>query len=105
MSKPTKASINLGNETHARGFNDGLNARPKTIKKTHAHAHRYHIGYRLGEAERLTTMKAALATDNNGVITAHYRKSEDNPVVKALMAQGEKEIGFFKKLKNWMFGG
>lgn len=85
MSKPTKASINLGNETHARGFNDGLNARPKTIKKSHAHAHRYHIGYRLGEAERLTTMKAALATNDAGIVTCSF---ERNTVVPAPEPKG-----------------
>ena len=86
MSKPTKASINLGNETHARGFNDGLNARPKTIKKSHAHAHRYHIGYRLGEAERLTTMKAALAVEMQqgmNVVTHSYRMVDTKPIDKS----------------------
>lgn len=82
MSKPTKASINLGNETHARGFNDGLNARPKTIKKSHAHMHRYHIGYRLGEAERLTAMKAALCTSSDGVETRSYQRSTVTPPPK-----------------------
>lgn len=85
MSKPTKASINLGNETHARGFNDGLNARPKTIKKSHAHAHRYHIGYRLGEAERLTTMKAALAVEMHhgmNVVTHSYQTADTKPEAK-----------------------
>lgn len=58
------SEINLGNATYERGFNDGLNGRPKTIKKTHRHAHRYHIGYRAGDRERNTTRQAALAVDS-----------------------------------------
>ena len=98
MKNPSRASINLGNETHARGFNDGLNARPKTIKKSHAHAHRYHIGYRLGEAERLTTMKAALAVEMHqgmNVVTMHYHHNSP-------FAPGEKPKGFLSRFIAWI---
>lgn len=86
MSKPTRASINLGNATHARGFNDGLNGRPKTIKKSHAHAHRYHTGYILGVVERDTSMRSAMEVEMNqglNVSTRVYQvedtKPEDKP--------------------------
>lgn len=42
------SEINLGNQTYDRGFADGMASRPKSIKKTHRHAHRYHVGYRHG---------------------------------------------------------
>lgn len=86
MSKPTRASINLGNETHARGFNDGLNGRPKTIKKSHAHAHRYHSGYAMGMTEYRSTTRSAMEVEMHqglNVSTRVYRvedtKPEDKP--------------------------
>lgn len=94
MTQQTKASINLGNETHARGFNDGLNGRPKTIKKTHVHAHRYHIGYRLGQAEAKTTMRAALSHNDNGVQTRNY-------VGEAVVSPPVKR-GFLSRIMAWV---
>lgn len=87
MSKPTPESINLGNVTYARGFNDGLNGRPVTIKKSHAHIHRYNKGYRLGEAEKNRTMSAALDVgkhmhDSLNVSTMAYTAAELYPETK-----------------------
>ena len=46
------SEINLGNETYHRGYQDGLAGVPKNIKKSHRHAHRYHIGYRHAQEYR-----------------------------------------------------
>ena len=99
------SEINLGNETYDRGFNDGLNGRPKTIKKTHRHAHRYHIGYRAGERERTTTMQAALAVDDNGIQTRVYTGTpEPQAPVKDLIANLGKPKGFWARFRDWLLG-
>lgn len=85
MSKPTPESINLGNVTHARGFNDGLNGRPKTIKKSHAHIHRYHKGYALGVVERSTTMRSAMDVQLDmgvSISTRVYQVEDTKPETK-----------------------
>ena len=99
MSKPTKASINLGNETHARGFNDGLNGRPRTIKKSHAHAHRYHSGYGLGVTERNTTMRSAMDVqlDVHGSISTRVYQVED-------IKPADKPKGLWGRFMTWFRG-
>lgn len=99
MSKPTRASINLGNATHARGFNDGLNGRPKTIKKSHAHAHRYHTGYILGVVERDTSMRSAMEVEMNqglNVSTRVYQVEDTKPE--------DKPKGLLNRLITWLRG-
>ena len=58
----TRASVNLGNQTYDRGVSDGLHNRPKAIKKSHAHAHRYHAGYRHGIEQRLNVRRSQVAS-------------------------------------------
>lgn len=99
MSKPTRASINLGNVTHARGFNDGLNGRPKTIKKSHAHAHRYHTGYILGVVERDTSMRSAMGIEMNqglNVSTRVYQVEDTKPE--------DKPKGLWDRFMTWFRG-
>lgn len=99
MSKPTRASINLGNATHARGFNDGLNGRPKTIKKSHAHAHRYHTGYILGVVERDTSMRSAMEVEMNqglNVSTRVYQVEDTKPE--------DKPKGLWARFMAWFRG-
>lgn len=70
------ASVNLGNQTYDRGVADGIHGRPKSIKKTHAHAHRYHIGYRQGEKARARSGYAAVHMPTaDGVQTAFHGES------------------------------
>lgn len=76
MKNPSRASINLGNETYSRGFNDGLNGRPATIKKSHRHLHRYNKGYALGAAEQQRTMHAAVNIDNEGVMQSFIKHAD-----------------------------
>jgi len=101
------SEINLGNDTYHRGFNDGLNGRPKTIKKTHRHVHRYHIGYKAGQAEARTTMRAALAQDDNGVRSLAYQAEHLNLVipkpVEDLQASFTKPT-LWQRAKRWLFG-
>lgn len=113
------SEIHLGNETYSRGFNDGLNGRPKTIKKSHRHAHRYHAGHRQGMEERNTTMRSALAINNQGIQTRSYTGSAingglgrvcdpqlvvvDSPV-KELVANLGKPKGFWARFKTWLRG-
>ena len=116
MSKPTRASINLGNVTHARGFNDGLNGRPKTIKKSHAHAHRYHTGYLLGVVERDTSMRSALTTNEDEVVTRSYIRNPEKAVItsygnireaeKALreIAQNARPVSLWDRFMTWFRG-
>lgn len=83
--KQTPASINLGNQTYDRGVSDGLHNRPKAIKKTHTHAHRYHAGYRHGIEQRLNVRRDRVAsfTDYNGVqIDVHGEGAKDIKAVK-----------------------
>lgn len=104
MSKPTRASINLGNATHARGFNDGLNGRPKTIKKSHAHAHRYHTGYLLGVVERDTSMRSALATNEDAVVTMNYKRHTPTPSTEGLIVQGSRPVSLWGRFMAWFRG-
>jgi hypothetical protein len=68
------ASLNLGNQTYDRGVSDGLHGRPKAIKKTHTHAHRYHAGYRHGNEQRLDVRRHRVSEFNNpdGVVIATH---------------------------------
>lgn len=105
--KQSPASVNLGNQTYDRGVSDGLHGRPKAIKKTHTHAHRYHAGYRHGNEQRLNVRRGRVAsfTDYNGVQTnVHGEGAVDlaNPVVRALVRQQNKPTGFWGKLKSWL---
>lgn len=97
MTKQTRESINLGNDTYARGFNDGLNGRPVTIKKSHAHAHRYYKGHAAGGLERSTTMRSALAIEEEGVMQSFIKHSE---LIKRLETE-EKPKGFLSRLFTW----
>ncbi|MBO6275874.1 MAG: hypothetical protein J6N20_00265 [Pseudomonas sp.] len=76
-----QSEINLGNETYNRGYLDGLAGNPKTIKKTHRHAHRYHIGYRHGQDETKRTTGAPLILTNNNVAHVHHKIPAGNPFV------------------------
>lgn len=99
------SEINLGNSTYARGFNDGLNGRPKTIKKSHRHAHRYHIGYKAGQAEHRTTMRAALSTSDSGIETRNfYRVPETPSPVSDLIQNLGKPKGFWARFRDWLLG-
>lgn len=74
--KQSPASVNLGNQTYDRGVSDGLQNRPKAIKKSHAHAHRYHAGYRHGIEQRLNLRRwsadtASFKNDDGIEITTH----------------------------------
>lgn len=111
-AQQNRSEVFLGNETYARGFNDGLNGRPKTIKKTHRHAHRYHTGYRHGQAEANTTMQAALSRDVDGVRQVAYANAlgqtrlgaADESPVKELVANLGKPKGFWQRFKAWLVG-
>lgn len=122
-AQQNRSEIFLGNETYARGFNDGLNGRPKTIKKTHRHAHRYHTGYRHGQAEAKTTMQAALSRDVDGVRQVAYanelgrtrlassvRQMRERPEtliekpIDELIGNLGKPRGFWQRFKAWLLG-
>lgn len=113
-AQQNRSEVFLGNETYKRGFNDGLNGRPKTIKKTHRHVHRYHIGYRQGQAEAKATQASALHQDNNGIRNVAYLEtpgwsmSADGHVniktpAEELKANFERP-SFWARLKRWLFG-
>lgn len=106
-AQQNRSEVFLGNETYARGFNDGLNGRPKTIKKTHRHAHRYHIGYKAGLAEKQTTMRAALSVDMDGIQTNNYERGQSlgdyrSPVNELI--DGFEKPSFWQRAKRWLFG-
>lgn len=99
-----KSEINLGQETYNRGYADGLAGNPKTIKKTHRHAHRYHIGYRHGQDQlkRQTTEPLTIVSQN--VAHVHHKlPAQENAVVRALIDQQKKgSTGFWARLRRWM---
>ena len=100
------ANINLGNQTYDRGVSDGLHGRPKAIKKTHTHAHRYHAGYRHGVEQRLNIRRERVSSfkDDNGVqVNVHGEGAQElNPLVRVLIAKQSKPTGFWGTLKSWL---
>lgn len=90
--KQTKASINLGNQTYERGYADGLANRPKSIKKSHAHAHRYHAGHRRG-VEDFKRRRTSMATK---------AVQEDNGVVRVLYTEPAKKQGLLARIAAWI---
>lgn len=98
MSKNTQrnqSEINLGNETYHRGYGDGVAGLPKTIKKTHRHAHRYHIGYRHGvdASKRLISVnspKTMVRVDETGVAQTLFQLPAGKPK------------GIWAKFKAWL---
>ncbi|AXC36504.1 hypothetical protein HOT57_gp60 [Pseudomonas phage phCDa] len=103
------SEINLGNETYNRGYADGSAGNPKTIKKSHRHAHRYHIGYRHGQDQaKRETGPAFEVLDGNDVVRVHHRirsASLANNFAPAhdLYPSG-KPRGFWAKFKAWLKG-
>lgn len=85
-----QSEINLGTETYNRGYRDGLAGNPKTIKKSHRHAHRYHIGYRHGvdQTKRETGKPLTLVHEN--VAHVHH---------KLLTA---KSTGYWSRFLHWI---
>lgn len=86
-----QSEINLGNDTYNRGYADGVAGNPKTIKKTHRHAHRYHIGYRHGQdqTKRVTGPVVSLP---DGHVQHEYHKIRSAsglaaPVKKGLVSR------------------
>lgn len=100
MSKNTQrnqSEINLGNETYNRGYADGAAGNPKTIKKTHRHAHRYHIGYRHGQDQTKRMTGPALTTPDGHVRHVHHKLTAED----AHRVLG-KPNGFWAKFKAWL---
>lgn len=91
-----KAEINLGNQTYDRGVADGIAGRDKNIKKTHKHAHRYHIGYRHGLAERnrAGTIAQAAVRNAEGVVITTYGE--------ASLQLTPRRAGFLTRIWNWI---
>lgn len=90
----SRASINLGNQTYDRGVSDGIAGRPKAIKKTHAHAHRYHAGYRHGNEQRLDVQRRRVASFQ-----------ADDGVQVVIHGEGAKEVtqgGFLSRIVAWL---
>ncbi len=105
MSKNTQrnlSEINLGHETYRRGYGDGIAGRPKTIKKTHRHAHRYHIGYRHGAEETARAAKNGMHLKDGFGVTQVMHNPPKNAVVRALIAQQSRPTTFWGKLKSWL---
>lgn len=90
-----QSEINLGNETYNRGYADGVAGNPKTIKKTHRHAHRYHIGYRHGQDQTRRMTGPALTTPDGHVHHVHH-------VHHKLPVSDTVVVSFWKRLRNWM---
>lgn len=99
-----QSEINLGNDTYNRGYADGVAGNPKTIKKTHRHAHRYHIGYRHGQDQAKRMTGPALTTPDGHVRHVHHKLPvPDNAVVRALIKQQDTAaVTFWKRLRNWL---
>lgn len=85
----SRASINLGNQTYDRGVSDGLHNRPKAIKKTHTHAHRYHAGYRHGIEQRLGMHRERIASyqQEGGVVTQVHGEGADSLKKEGLLSR------------------
>lgn len=92
-----KSEINLGQETYHRGYADGVAGNPKTIKKTHRHAHRYHIGYRHGQDQlkRQTTQPLIVVSEN--VAHVHHKLTAED----AYRVLG-KPSGFWARFTRWL---
>lgn len=91
-----QSEINLGNETYDRGFTDGNAGVPKNIKKTHRHAHRYHIGYRHGETARnLAASWVAPMAVQARVATIPLSAAEAVRVLR-------KPAGFWTRVLRWL---
>lgn len=84
------SEINLGNETYNRGYVDGAAGNPKTIKKSHRHAHRYHIGYRHGVDQVKRETSAPLILVNEGVAHVHHRIPSAKPT------------GYWARFTRWL---
>jgi hypothetical protein len=105
MSKNTQSNqseINLGHETYTRGYGDGIAGRPKTIKKTHRHVHRYHIGYRQGAEEQARNVTAGLHLQDSHGVTQVMHEKPVNPLVAALIKKQNEPTGFWDTLKSWL---
>jgi hypothetical protein len=95
------SEINLGNQTYDRGFADGFAGRPKSIKKSHRHAHRYHTGYRhgaegFGKSNKEWPPSPGITNGNlPGVITLIQGEG-----AKAL-ADGNKILKWHQRLLAW----
>lgn len=93
--KQSPASVNLGNQTYDRGVSDGLHNRPKAIKKSHAHAHRYHAGYRHGIEQRLNVRRQSIPQVRNltdGVVITTYGEG----------AAAIKKAGLLTRIMAWL---
>lgn len=94
--KQSPASVNLGNQTYDRGVSDGLAGRPKAIKKSHAHAHRYHAGYRHGNEQRLDLRRWSNDT---------ARFKNDDGVTVEIHGEGAKQVthgGLLSRIIAWL---
>lgn len=94
-----KSEINLGQETYHRGYTDGVAGNPKTIKKTHRHAHRYHIGYRHGQDQLKRQTTAPLTVVSENVAHVHHKLTAED----AYRALGKPE-GFWSRVLRWIKG-
>lgn len=86
------SEINLGNETYSRGYADGVAGNPKTIKKTHRHVHRYHIGYRHGQEQAKRATGPTLDIQKDNVVHVHHK-----------LPAAAQPKGFWVRLKQWVF--
>lgn len=92
-----QSEINLGNETYDRGYSDGAAGNPKTIKKTHRHAHRYHIGYRHGaDATKRSTGNPLVVVSGN-VAHVHHKLRADHT-----LAGNPRNVGLLTRIWNWI---
>jgi hypothetical protein len=97
-----QSEINLGHETYTRGYGDGIAGHPKTIKKTHRHVHRYHIGYRHGAEEYARNMKSGLHLQDSHGVTQVMHQKPVNPLVATLIKKQSEPTGFWGLLKSWL---
>lgn len=95
-----QSEINLGNETYNRGYADGVAGNPKTIKKTHRHAHRYHIGYRHGQEQAKRETGPTLTILGSDQVAHVHHKLTAEDAYRALA----KPRGFWSRCVAWLKG-
>lgn len=93
------SEVNLGNETYDRGLADGMAGRPKSIKKTHRHAHRYHIGYRQGQRQRPSASDVSV-TQGGIAVTVHGHGSAQLRSPSGLTASNKR--GLLTRIWGWI---
>lgn len=95
-SQRNQSEVNLGNETYNRGYTDGLVGNPKTIKKTHRHAHRYHIGYRHGQ-DQTKRVTGPVVTTADGAVRHEFHKIRSSSGLAA-----PAKLGLVSRIWKWI---